>query len=126
VKLRRRAIVNARWWVVACLAAFLLPAAGAYAVSTNYFGPGPLNYGEQRETPGVAPRGWNKVYRNVYGCNPGSKFGLFYTDMTSVYNWCSNPFLDSRSDPNYVHAFCHDWDDRNGTSDPVTCVTTKP
>lgn len=119
--------VGTRPVVLACAIALVLPVAVAYASSVNYLSSGSMIYGSQASTGmaglAPAPRGWNKVYRNVNGCNPGVDFSLFYTDMGGVHNWCSNPFLDSRSDSNNVAAFCHDW---AGPSSPVTCVTTKP
>jgi hypothetical protein len=123
VKLRTIARRNI-WVAVVCAFALALPTV-AYAVSVNYVTNATFYYGDQGSTSGWAPRAWNKVYRPVNGCNPGSKFGLFYSDTGNVYNWCSNPFTDTRSDSNYVQSFCHDWDDIN-SSYPVTCVTTKP
>lgn len=122
----RRSISKARvlWPLLALMALVLV--ATAYASSVNYYGPAAMSSGSAAATPGVAPRQWNKVYRPVYGCNPGSKFALYYTDMGSVYNWCSNPFTDTRSDPNYVTAWCRNWDELGRTADPTTCVTTKP
>jgi hypothetical protein len=121
-------LLQPKFSILICAILIALPSAVAYASSANYFGPAAMVYGDQGNSfwsQGSVPHAWNKVYRPYNGCNPGSKFGLFYSTSSQVYNWCSNPFLDPRASNGAESAFCHDWNDLYG-SNPTTCVTTKP
>lgn len=117
VLLRRAASTHRRWLVaMTCVVALAAPIGVAWASSTNYAENVTLDDGGYRETPGVANRTYNEVWRPS-----GYYFKLVYSGDTVGKGGTENPLYDPRS-WSLAHAACQNQSGVNGIY-PVTCQT---
>jgi hypothetical protein len=112
--------VRKRMLYAVCAFLIVIPPSIAFAESFNYVDSAIFGSYQTGETSGSTARQFNTVWRPV-----GNTFRLYYSSsgVFDWYNTWSNPFTVNTS-INDAYAGCQNY--QLGTTQPVTCQTTRP